>query len=107
MNGDFSPARSLEILFATQHTIEEREVRFGPVNTSHAETPAPAHGVLSGEMVYPFTDYLFGTWMPRNQGAEKRMMWFLNDHLERLAIQQILNEAIGGTPCLKTPLPDS
>lgn len=58
-------------------------------------------------MVYPFTYNLFGTWMPRNQGAEKRMMWFLNGYLERLAIQQILNEAIGGSPRLKAPLPDS
>jgi hypothetical protein len=58
-------------------------------------------------MTYPFAYYLFDTWMPRNQGAEKRMMRFLNDRLERLVVQQILKEAIGGTPCLKSPLPDS
>ena len=105
--GIFHQQHALKILFVTAHTIEVREVLLGPINTSHAETSASAHRVLNGEMVDPFTDYLFGTWMPRNQGAEKRMMWFLNGHLEGLAIQQILKEAIGGVPCLKTPLPDS
>jgi hypothetical protein len=58
-------------------------------------------------MIHFFTNLLFGTWMHGKQGCEKRMMWFLDWHLERLAIQQILNEAIGGFSCLKTHLPDS
>ena len=95
------------VLLATLHAFEEREVRFGPINASQAETPAPAHGVLNGEMVDPFAYYLFGMWMPRNQGAEKRMIWFLKGHLKRLAIQQIPHEAIGGIPCPENPLPDS
>jgi hypothetical protein len=53
---------------------------------NHAEAPAPALGVLNGEMVDPFTYYLFGTGMPGNQGSEKRMMWFLDCHLGQLAI---------------------
>jgi hypothetical protein len=58
-------------------------------------------------MVDPFTYYLSGTWMPRNQGAEKRMMWFLNVHLERLTIQQVINEATGRILRLKAPLTDN
>ena len=89
------------------HAFIESEVCFRPINASQAEAPPASRGVLSGEMIYPFTNLLFGTWMPGNQGCEKRMMGFLDCHFERLAIQQILNEAIGGISCLKTPLPDS
>jgi hypothetical protein len=98
---------SPEILFATLHTFEEREVRFGPVNASQAEAPPPTHGVLNSEMIYPFTNCLFGAWVHGKQGSEKRMMWFLDCYLERLAVQQILNEAVGGLPCLKAPRSDS
>ena len=47
-------------------------------------------------MIYSFTNLLCGTWMAGNQGSEKRMMWFLDCHLEGLTIQQVINEATGG-----------
>jgi hypothetical protein len=103
----FFAGNSLEILFATLHTCEEREVRFGPINASQAEAPPPTHGVLNREMIYPFANFLFGAWVHGKQRSEKRMMWFLDCYLERLAVQQILNEAIGGLPCVKVPRSDS
>ena len=35
------------------------------------------------------------------------MAWFLDGYLEWLIIQQLLKEAIGGLPCLKTFVSDS
>jgi hypothetical protein len=98
---------SRKVLSLTAHAFIESEVCFRPINASQAEAPPPSHGVHNGEMIYSFANLLFGTWMPGNQVCEKRMMGFLDCHLERLAIQQILNEATGGISCLKTPLPDS
>lgn len=95
------------VLSPTPHAFIESEVCFRPINASQAEAPPPSCGVLHREMIYPFTNFLFGTWMLGNHGCEKRMMGFLDCHLEWLAIQQILNEAIGGISCLKTHLPDS
>jgi hypothetical protein len=57
-------------------------------------------------MIYPFTNFLFGVWVHGKQSSEKRMMWFLDCQLERLAVQQILNEAIRCLPCLKNLLAD-
>ena len=89
------------------HAFIESEVCFGPINASQAEAPPPSDGVHNGEMIYSFTNLLCGTWMPVNQGSEKRMMWFLDCHIERLTIQQVIKKATGGISCLKTHLPDS
>jgi hypothetical protein len=35
------------------------------------------------------------------------MMWFWDCDFKRLSVQQIINEAAGGIPCLKASLPDS
>jgi len=99
--------RAVEGAISPTHAFGEREVCFGSVNAIHAEAPPPAHGLLNREMIYPFTNLLFGMWMLGNQGSEKRMMGFWDCHLEGQAIEQILNEAIGGTSCLKTLPPDS
>jgi len=96
-----------ESLYPLLHAFIESEVCFGPINPSQTEAPPPSDGVHNGEMIYPFTNFFFGTWMHGKQGYEKRMMWFLDCHLERLIIQQVINEATGGIQCLKTPLPDS
>ena len=98
---------SREVLSLTPHAFIESEVCFGSINASQAEAPPPSHRAHNSEMIYSFTNLLVGTWMPGNQGSEKGMLWFLDCHLEWLAVQQILNEATGGIPCLITPLPDS
>ena len=92
---------------STLHAFIESEVCFGPINAGQAEAPPPTHGVFNREMIYTFTNFLFGTWMHGEQGSEKGVMRFSDCHLERLTIQQVLNEALGGLPCLKTPLPDN
>jgi len=62
--------------------------------------------VNNREMIYPFTNLLFGIWVHGNQRPEKGMMRFWDCHLERLTIQQIINEMTGVTPRRKSPLPD-
>jgi hypothetical protein len=34
------------------------------------------------------------------------MVWFLDCDIEGLTVQQIINEATDGIPCIKAPLPD-
>ena len=80
MKWEYFASGALKILFVTPHAIEEREVLLGRVNTSDTETTAPTHGVLSGQMVDRFTYYIFGTWMPRNQGAEKSRPLYSESH---------------------------
>lgn len=103
----FMAHTSLRACYPPSQAFIESKVCFGPIDASHAEAPPASHGVLNGEMIYPFTNLLFGMWMLRNQGSEKRMMGFWDCHLDGLAIEQILNEAIGGISCLKTLPPDS
>jgi hypothetical protein len=62
---------------------------------------------LNGEMVYPAANFLRGMWMPRNESREKRMPWLWDWHLERLAIQQLLNAKIGRLQRLEILFADS
>ena len=87
---------SREVLSLTPHAFIESEVCFGSINASQAEAPPPSHRAHNSEMIYSFTNLLFGTWMPGNQGSEKGMLWFLDCKTERLRIKKVIYEAMGG-----------